>query len=611
MEIRSGRRKYRVFAYDVESHNDDETIAKGETSIWLSSFIDETSTVDDESNYFYTIESWLDKIEDLTVPHRKHGESKPIVNILIYIYNLSFEWSFILPKLLERGFKFKNRIEKDDEYVYNSLSTKSVSSVWSAEIKFGKRCGTITFRDLCKIFPGGLRKVAKSFGLPTQKGDIDYKLNRLHGHIVTQEEKEYCFKDTKILMDILVEMKRRDDKDFWKSTSAASYASRKMIKAGWPHAYKPMKQFRKLYPILGKEESEFLRHTVAGGISYAPTRWQFKDICQKIGHIDMHQAHPTSGYYNYFPYGEGVYFKGQPPIAARINAIHIKISYSDVKLHSVIRLIGLPFIDNYELWIWDFELPTMYKCYENLKVEYIDGYSYARRRLPWKEFYSNNYKLRAKAKKEADAFNIMYYKLLNNSSYGKLLERGHNDIFENYINPESGAIDSKIIIKPEDEWADGSKYTYLPVGSGIPARTRVRLVETALTIDPTGKKIVYFDTDSIFYISDEETEKNVKKLDMRDFLGGWGREPDIIRGQFTAPKRYKIVEVHGTEKKFVPHLAGFNGLEDYAYDELNIISAKYDVQRIRRVKGGTVLIMAEKEIAVQEKYLPIFKNNVK
>lgn len=620
MEIRSGRRKYKVFAYDVESHNDDATIEKGETSIWLSSFIDDASKMEDESNYYYDIDTWLDKLEQLsTVKRHKKNEKRPVVNLLIFIYNLSFEWSFILPKLLERGFMFKEHIEKDDEFCFSSISTKSVSSVWSATIKFGKKCGTIMFRDLCKIFPGGLRKVAESFGLPTQKGDIDYKLNRLPvfsykgrklPYMATKAEKEYCFKDTKILMDILVEMARRDDKDFWRATSAASYASRKMIHAGWPRSYKPMKQFRKQYPVLCKEESEFLRHSVGGGITYAPVRWQFKDIQSNIAHIDLHQAHPSSAYYNLFPYGEGEYFKGRPPFKARINCVHIRISYTDVILHSVIKLIGLPFIDNYELWVWDFEIPTMYKCYADLKIEYIDGYSYKRKRLPWRDFYANNYRLRAKAKKEDDLFNIMYYKLLNNSSYGKLLERGHNEIYQNYLDPNTQAIDSIVIDKPEDEWRDGSTYTYLGVGACIPARTRVTLVEAALQIDPTGKSILYFDTDSIFFLSTPETEKRAKTLDYTDFLGGWGREKDIVRAQFSAPKRYKIIEKNGNKLEFVPHLAGFNGFEDYAYDELDIINAKYEVQRIRRVKGGTVIIMAVKKVEVQPKYMSIYQENM-
>ena len=230
MYQRINRKKYKIKAFDIETHNDLETIAKRETSMWLGCYIDEESKVDDESSYIYNMEEFIDKLEEESTPkrHSRH-ESLPVKNICIYVYNLSFEWSFLLPCLLARGFEFKEEIDKDDEYVYNTISTKSVSSVWSINLKFKKKSGIIIFRDLAKIYGGGLKKVAESFNLETQKGEIDYRLNRLHGHVVTKEEKEYCFKDTRILMEILMEMDKKEDKDFWNSMSMASYSMRKLI----------------------------------------------------------------------------------------------------------------------------------------------------------------------------------------------------------------------------------------------------------------------------------------------------------------------------------------------------------------------------------------------
>ena len=91
---RIGKRKYSIYGYDVESHNDEESIEKGETSIWLSVFANEETKVTDESCYFYTLESWLDKLEELSKPNKRK-----VCNLMIYIFILAFEWSFILPKL--------------------------------------------------------------------------------------------------------------------------------------------------------------------------------------------------------------------------------------------------------------------------------------------------------------------------------------------------------------------------------------------------------------------------------------------------------------------------------------------------------------------------------
>ena len=629
---RIARKKYRIKALDIETHNDEESIAKGETSMWLGCYIDEESKVEDDSSYFYSMEELISRWEIETNPKRSKdkNESRPVKNICCYIYNLSFEYSFILPHLLARGLEFKEHISDQDEYCYNSVSTKSCSSVWEVHIKFKKSGGTILLRDLAKIYGGGLSKVAKAFGLKTQKGEIDYRKNRLHDYVITPEEKEYCFKDTRILMEILLAMNEKNDKDFWNSCSMASYSMRRLLKKGWPKSFKPYKKYRELYPELGEEETQFLRKAVGGGITYAPDRYQFKVIDQKVAHIDLHQAHPSSAYYNLFPYGYGEYFKGKPPLG-RICCCRVRISYDAVRLHSIIKLIGIPFIEDYELTLWDFEIPVMRKCYVNLRVEYIDGYAYKMKPLPWKKYYSENYFHRLEAKKKDDKFNILFYKLLNNASYGKHLEKPHNEIIKNIIR-DDGIIDSEVSQK--DDISVNARYTYIPVGSCIPAYTRKTLIEGALAIG--WKHVVYFDTDSIFFIWNKETEKAWSKFNQEDFLGGWGAENPFLldRAQFTAPKRYKtefegktdikagginfdeyIKRVHKdefeeiydpdemTEKEAISKI-------NLPFDEINIVSSVWNVQRAYRVRGGTIIEFQEKKMDIQEKYRSIYEKNV-
>ena len=638
MEVRINRKKYRVFAFDIESHNDEESIKNKTTSMWLGCLIDETNKIDEESSYLYSMEEVINKLEELSNPKRRHGEKKkPIKNICVYVYNLSFEWSFMLPVLLEKGFTFKEAIEEQDEYCFNTISTHSVSSVWNINLKFSAKSGNIIFRDLAKIYGGGLGKVAKAFNLPTQKGEIDYRLNRLHGWIPTKEEKEYCFKDTRIIIDILLEMIKRQDKFFFSSMSMASYSMRMMIKEGFPRSTKPMAKYRELYPLLDEEESAFLRNAVSGGITYAPERWQFKDIKQRIIHIDAHSMHPSSAYLNKFAYGKGEYKLGKPyNYADYSNCCHVKVSFAGVKLHSVIKLIGFLYVEDFELTLWDFEIETMKKCYENLEIEYIDYYRYKKKPLPWRKYYAKCYYARLQAKANKDAFNVLYYKLLMNSSYGKSLENAHCEVFENCLD-EEGIITSKTLKKnkpsymSEEEWrikGINAKYTYLPYGSQIPAYSRCSLIELALKIG--FEKVVYFDTDSIFFIEDEESLSNMNKyMPTQNFLGGWAIEEIIDRAQFTAPKRYKA-EVDGKTyikagginfTKYIQDKAkeeGLNDLEDikdyvnkyhFDFDEINIVSSIWKVQRAFRVKGGTIIEFQDKEMSVPKKYKEIFEKN--
>lgn len=632
MEVRINRRKFKCYAWDIETHNDEESIKNKCTSMWLGCLIDETNKIDEERSYHYNMNDFLSQIEALSTPQRKHGEKKkPCKNLVIYVYNLSFEFSFLLPYLLDRGFKYRENVNIDDEFAYSTVSTHSVSSVWNITLKFHKNSGLIIFRDLAKIYGGGLGNVARAFGLPTQKGEIDYRLNRLHNYQITKEEKEYCFKDTRIIIDILLEMQKRGDKYFFNSMSMASYSMRMMIKYGFPRSCKPYAKYREMYPELDSKESAFLRNAVSGGITYAPERWQFKDIKQDIIHIDKNSMHPSSAYYNKFAYGKGEYMTGRPTnYADYSNCCHIRISYNGVKLHSVIALIGINYVDNFELTVWDFEIDTMKKCYEELEIEYIDYYRYRKKPLVWKKYYAWCYRMRLKAKEEGDSFNNLYFKLLMNSSYGKSLEKAHVEAYENIID-EEGIITSITHNKTIDDELKmiNAKYTYLPYGSQIPAYSRCDLIELALKIGY--EKIVYFDTDSIFFIKDEETVSNMKKyMPTINFLGGWKVEEIISRAQFTAPKRYKA-EVEGKtyikagginftqyiqEKAKERGLTTLEEIHDYidkytfAFDEINIVSSVWKVQRAYRVKGGTIIEFQDKEMKIPKKYLNTYKNNV-
>ena len=65
MRARINRKLYEIYGMDIESHNDLESIAKRETSMWLGCFIKEESNMDDEASYFYTMDECLERGETL------------------------------------------------------------------------------------------------------------------------------------------------------------------------------------------------------------------------------------------------------------------------------------------------------------------------------------------------------------------------------------------------------------------------------------------------------------------------------------------------------------------------------------------------------------------
>ena len=48
---------------------------------------------------------------------------------------------------------------------------------------------------------------------------------------------------------------------------------------------------------------------------------------------------------------------------------------------------------------------------------------------------------------------------------------------------------------------------------------------------------------------------------------------------------------------------------DIPFDEVNIISSVWQVQRAYRVKGGTIIEFQTKEMNVQKKYIEVFNQN--
>ena len=53
-----------------------------------------------------------------------------------------------------------------------------------------------------------------------------------------------------------------------------------------------------------------------------------------------------------------------------------------------------------------------------------------------------------------------------------------------------------------------------------------------------------------------------------------------------------------------------NNLTELPFDEIDIISSKWQVQRAYRVKGGTLIEFQEKAMDIQLKYLEIARKNL-
>ena len=203
--------------------------------------------------------------------------------------------------------------------------------------------------------------------------------------------------------------------------------------------------------------------------------------------------------------------------------------------------------------------------------------------------------------KRGNAFLKAYYKLLNNSFYGKIAERAHETYFENVIR-EDGTIDSEVRACEKRP----GKYSYIPVASCITAYRRCALIEDALRLSPSGDSVLYMDTDSLFFLDNEETREGIKSLTIGEALGDFAFEADIERGQFTAAKRYKIVEKDvGTTVK----AGGITMKDGLDFDDVDLVEGTFTAKTAVRAKGGALIIDKVKELGVQAKYRDTFDRN--
>lgn len=165
-----------------------------ETAIWLK---DETyiwawavCEIGNEENI--VIEN---NIESFISFMKKHSGS------YFYFHNLKFDGEFIIYYLLKNGFKHvKNKSEVEDKSFMTLIS--EMGMFYQITIYFKKR-KYVKIIDSLKIIPFSVKEIAKAFGIPESKLELDYETPRPKNHTLTKHEKEYIKNDVVIVAKAL------------------------------------------------------------------------------------------------------------------------------------------------------------------------------------------------------------------------------------------------------------------------------------------------------------------------------------------------------------------------------------------------------------------------
>ena len=122
-------------------------------------------------------------------------------------HNLAFDGAFIFDFLLNYGWVFNEDARHLRPWEF-SATISDMNQVYAINLKFPHGV-KIDILDSLKIIPMTIARMAKTFGMPMSKGDIDYTEHREVGHVITDEELDYLKRDVLILshaLDLMLRM---------------------------------------------------------------------------------------------------------------------------------------------------------------------------------------------------------------------------------------------------------------------------------------------------------------------------------------------------------------------------------------------------------------------
>lgn len=461
-------------------------------------------------------------------------------NPTCYFHNLKFDGEFILYWLFKNGFThIQDKKERKDKTFTTLISDMGMFYTIEVYFKIGnKSVKKATFIDSLKILNMSVDTIAKTFGLPISKLELDYNTPRELGHVLTEEEKEYIKNDVKI---VALALKTLFDESLTKMTIGSNALNN----------YKEIigkNRFYHLYTPIGYEIDKDLRKAYKGGFTFVNPTYKGKEVNEGIV-LDVNSLYPSVMYDKPMPFGEPFFFNGKYeedkvyPLYIqqitcsfelkenKIPTIQIKNSHfkeNEYLTSSNGEIICLTltnidlelFLEQYNVYDLNYECGWKFKSLTGLFTAYIDKWI----KVKIESTKNGNKGMRALAK------------LMLNSLYGKFAT--------------SQDVQSKIPFIGDDEIVhyrysekERKNGIYIPIGCFITAYAREKTIRTSqaikdYSIKKYGKDMyLYSDTDSIHTLLPIEEVKQFCDIDdVR--LGAWKHESSFTRAKFIRQKCY-------------------------------------------------------------------------
>lgn len=460
-------------------------------------------------------------------------------NSTLYFHNLKFDGEFIIHYLFNHGFvHIKDRKEKRN----NSFTTliSDMGLFYSMEIYFevkGKKTKKVTIIDSLKILNMSVEQVAKSFGLPISKLELDYDTPREIGYQLKDYEKDYITNDVKIMalaLDVL----------FKQGLESMTAGSNGLKDFKTTHS---VRRYDRMFPELNYKVDKDMRQAYKGGFTYLNPIYKEKDVGSGVV-LDVNSLYPSVMYKEPMPIGEPILFQGEYK-EDKVYPLYIQMLSCSFKLKPgkipTIQIKGSHFIENeylessndeiITLVLSNIDLKLFLEQYEVTELSYECGWKFKAMNGIFSDYIDKWIKVKNEATISGNKGMRALAKVMLNSLYGKFATS--LDVQSKYPYLEDG------IVKYYLGEKDTKKGLYLPVGIFITSYARNKTIRTSqaikdYSIKKYGKDMyIYSDTDSIHTLLPIEELKQFCEIDDVE-LGKWKHESTFSKARFVRQKCY-------------------------------------------------------------------------
>lgn len=461
-------------------------------------------------------------------------------NTTLYFHNLKFDGEFIISYLFNNGYEYVIDKKERKEKTFTTLIS-DMGLFYTIEIYFeikGKRIKKITIMDSLKILNMSVDMVAKSFGLPISKLELDYNRPREVGYHLQDYEKDYIKNDVKI-MSMALDVMFKERLDYMTAASDGLHDFKKTHTES---------KFKRMFPKLNYEVWKDMRKAYRGGFTYLNPIYKEKDVGEGVV-LDVNSLYPSVMYEKPMPIGEPVLFQGKyeddKVYPLYIQMISCCFEIKENKIPTIQIKKSLNFLDNEYLTSSNGEIVTLVlssvdlklflEQYEVYELSYECGWKFKAMNGIFKDYIDKWIKVKIESTKNGNKGMRSIAKLMLNSLYGKFATS--MDIQSKHPYIEDGVVKYEL---GEKEQRDG---LYLPIGIFITSYAREKTIRTSqaikdYSIEKYGVDMYcYSDTDSIHTLLPIEELKQFCDID-DVALGKWKHESTFTKARFVRQKTY-------------------------------------------------------------------------